>query len=163
VVNLPLWCISTSSQLTKMIHKSDSNGCNASSILKLILKDSNATLEPSTKWLISSEWHLLLLKLLLLTSIWLWCCPILPAQQASFVIGWEGQYYINHNAFFSTSSFSGVFGHFADAYMAILWALKIRSALNWVNDTLIFNFSTNTPSINHTSIFAYSLNILSIY
>ena len=35
------------------------------------------------------------------------CCPITPSQQSSFVVHWNGLYYIDHNAPFGTTSTGG--------------------------------------------------------
>jgi len=91
-------------------------------------------------------------------------CPISPSQQPNFVIGWNGLFYIDHNAPFGAASSGGVFGRVADAMMAILRAFGIGPAKNWVDDFLFFLLPTNPPSDgnydNFKPIYPYDLNTI---
>lgn len=92
------------------------------------------------------------------------CCPITPSQQRNFVVMWEDFFYIDHNAPFGAVSSGGVFGHIADALMAIFRAHDISPAVNWVDDFLFFIFPINTDfsedDNNWEPIFPYSLNTI---
>jgi hypothetical protein len=82
------------------------------------------------------------------------CCPILPSQQSSFVVHWNGSYYVDHNAPFGATSAGGVFGRVADAKSAILESKDIGPAKNWVDDFIFFRF----PTILYPNpTFSYSL------
>ena len=82
------------------------------------------------------------------------CCPITPSQQSSFVIHWNGLYYVDHNAPFGTTSAGGVFGRVADAKSAILKSNKIGPSKNWVDDFVFFRFPI---SLYPEPTFTYSL------
>jgi hypothetical protein len=77
---------------------------------------------------------------------------------------WDNLFYIDHNAPFGTASSSGVFGHIADALMAIFRAQDIGPATNWVDDFLFLNFPTNyafaEDEDNWQPIFSYSLETI---
>lgn len=84
-------------------------------------------------------------------------CPILPSQQSSFIIGWQDLYYIDHAAPFGAASSGGVFGRIADAFMGILRSKNI-TALNWVDDFLLFNFPDSV--INGLPSYPYTLETI---
>jgi hypothetical protein len=83
------------------------------------------------------------------------CCPIIPSQQCSFIIHWNGSYYIDHNAPFGATSAGGVFGRVADAKSAILKSKNIGPSKNWVDDFVFFRFPI---SLHPTPVFPYSLS-----
>ena len=84
------------------------------------------------------------------------CCPIIPTQQQSFVIHWNGSYYLDHNAPFGATSAGGVFGRVADAKSAILDLKKLSPSKNWVDDFVFFRFPLSITSGFPT--FSYSLS-----
>lgn len=86
------------------------------------------------------------------------CCPIAPSQQRHFIVGWQGQFYIDHNTPFGASSSSGVWGHLADALAAIFAARNIGPLKKWVDDFLFLRYPTE-PSANVLS-FSYDLSTL---
>lgn len=83
------------------------------------------------------------------------CCPIRPSQQPLFVVGWEGFYYLDHNAPFGARSSGGVFGHTADAMVAILASRGIFPTKKWVDNFVFFRSPTTT---NGVTKFNFSLN-----
>ena len=89
------------------------------------------------------------------------CCPILPAQQSSFVIHWNNSFYIDHNAPFGATSAGGVFGRVADAMSAILTSRELGPSKNWVDDFVFFRFPVSitqgTPSFSYTLSDIYSV------
>ena len=90
-------------------------------------------------------------------------CPIRSDQQSSFIIGWEENFYIDHNALFGAASSGGVFGCIIDALMAIFCACKIGPATNWVDDCLFFNFLVSIPNSNNptdTPTFPYTIDMI---
>jgi hypothetical protein len=82
-------------------------------------------------------------------------CPIRPAQQCSFIVHWDGSYYIDHNAPFGATSAGGVFGRVADAKSAILKSKDIGPSKNWVDDFVFFRFPILLAPGPHS--FSYSL------
>ena len=84
------------------------------------------------------------------------CCPIIPSQQQSFVIHWNGSYYVDHNAPFGATSAGGVFGRVADAKSAILDSKGLSPSKNWVDDFVFFRFPLSITS--GSPIFPYSLS-----
>ena len=82
------------------------------------------------------------------------CCPITPSQQSSFIVHWNGLYYIDHNAPFGATSAGGVFGRVADAKSAILESKKIGPSKNWVDDFVFFRFPI---TLYPEPVFSYSL------
>jgi hypothetical protein len=92
-------------------------------------------------------------------------CPILPSQQRNFIVMWEDAFYIDHNAPFGATSSGGIFGHIADALMAIFRAKNIGPAANWVDDFLFFKQPINIHFMEADDtwepIFSYGLD--SIY
>lgn len=91
-------------------------------------------------------------------------CPIRPSQQPNFVIMWNDLFYIDHNAPFGAASSGGVFGHVADALMAIFRARDIGPAVNWVDDFLFFRLPINLDFINDDvhwqPLFSYNLDTI---
>jgi hypothetical protein len=83
-------------------------------------------------------------------------CPILPSQQCNFIIHWDNQYYIDHNAPFGATSAGGVFGRVADAKSAILSSKNLGPSKNWVDDFVFFRFPISLPP--NPIIFSYSLS-----
>jgi hypothetical protein len=84
------------------------------------------------------------------------CCPITPSQQNSFVIYWDGSYYVDHNAPFGATSAGGVFGRVADAKSAILVSKSIGPSKKWVDDFVFFRFPLSI--LSGIPIFSYSLS-----
>jgi hypothetical protein len=84
------------------------------------------------------------------------CCPITPSQQNSFVIYWDGSYYVDHNAPFGATSAGGVFGRVANAKSAILVSKSIGPSKKWVDDFVFFRFPLSI--LSGIPIFSYSLS-----
>ena len=84
------------------------------------------------------------------------CCPIAPSQQQSFVIHWNGSFFIDHNAPFGATSASGVFGRVADAKAAILASKGLGPSKKWVDDFVFFRFPISIALRPPT--FPYSLS-----
>ena len=68
------------------------------------------------------------------------CCPIIPSQQQSFVIHWNGSFFIDHNAPFGATSASGVFGRVADAKSAILASRGLGPSKNGLMTSCFSDF-----------------------
>jgi hypothetical protein len=89
------------------------------------------------------------------------CCPITPSQQCNFIIHWNDQYYIDHNAPFGAMSAGGVFGRVADAKSAILASRDIGPSKKWVDDFVFFRFpwtiTSGVPSFSYDLSDIYSL------
>lgn len=69
--------------------------------------------------------------------------PIHPNDQPHFCISWEEQIYVDHCAPFGSASACGLFGHVADAFVAICLSRGVDLILKWVDDLIVARYPTN--------------------
>jgi hypothetical protein len=73
-------------------------------------------------------------------------CPVRPDQQNHFVVMWDNAFYLNHCVAFSSASTCGVFGHLANAFVAICHAHSMSPCTKWVDNFLFIAHLLPSPS-----------------
>jgi len=77
-----------------------------------------------------------------------------PSQQNTFIVMWDGRYFVECCAPFGAASSPGVFGHITDALITLYKAGGWTAVKKWVNDFLFFHYPYikrgGTPPYSHS-------------
>jgi hypothetical protein len=87
------------------------------------------------------------------------CMPVAPEDHHHVCIAWNGKAYADHCCCFGCSSSSSIFGHCADAIVAIFCFKSIQDIIKWADDFLFFHYpKERLPSGEY--IFPYDASLI---